>query len=67
MPYETVDLSIENGVAEITLNRPERLNAWNAQFGDELREAILDGRRRPVGAGGADHRRRAAGSPPGPT
>jgi 2-(1,2-epoxy-1,2-dihydrophenyl)acetyl-CoA isomerase len=41
MPYETVDLHIENGVAEITLNRPERLNAWNAQFGDELREALL--------------------------
>jgi 2-(1,2-epoxy-1,2-dihydrophenyl)acetyl-CoA isomerase len=41
MPYETVDLRIENGVAEITLNRPARLNAWNAQFGDELREALL--------------------------
>jgi 2-(1,2-epoxy-1,2-dihydrophenyl)acetyl-CoA isomerase len=41
MAYETVDLSIDNGVAEITLNRPERLNAWNAQFGDELREALL--------------------------
>jgi len=41
MAYETVDLSIDNGVAEITLNRPERLNAWNAQFGDELRQALL--------------------------
>jgi len=41
MPYETVDLRIEGGVAEITLNRPERLNAWTAQFGDELREALL--------------------------
>src|SRR6187402_760482 len=41
MSYETVDLKVENGVAEITLNRPERLNAWTAQFGDELREAIL--------------------------
>jgi 2-(1,2-epoxy-1,2-dihydrophenyl)acetyl-CoA isomerase len=41
MPYETVDLSIEDGVAEITLNRPDRLNAWNARFGDELREALL--------------------------
>lgn len=41
MPHETVDLRIEDGVAEITLNRPERLNAWNAQFGDELREALL--------------------------
>jgi 2-(1,2-epoxy-1,2-dihydrophenyl)acetyl-CoA isomerase len=41
MPYETVDLRIENGVAEVTLNRPDRLNAWNAQFGDELRKALL--------------------------
>ncbi len=41
MPHETVDIKIANGVAEITLNRPERLNAWTAQFGDELREAIL--------------------------
>ena len=41
MPYETVDLKVENGVAEITLNRPERLNAWTTQFGDDLREALL--------------------------
>ena len=41
MPYETVDLRIEDGVADVTLNRPDRLNAWNAQFGDELREALL--------------------------
>jgi 2-(1,2-epoxy-1,2-dihydrophenyl)acetyl-CoA isomerase len=41
MSYETVDLRIDNGVAEITLNRPDRLNAWNTQFGDELREALL--------------------------
>ena len=39
--YETVDLLIEDSVAQITLNRPERLNAWNAQLGDELRDAIL--------------------------
>src|SRR5207244_12006489 len=39
--YETVDLLIEDSVAHITLNRPERLNAWNEQLGDELREAIL--------------------------
>jgi 2-(1,2-epoxy-1,2-dihydrophenyl)acetyl-CoA isomerase len=41
MAYETIELSIENGVARVTLNRPERLNAWNQQFGDELREALL--------------------------
>ena len=39
--YETIDVSSQNGVATITLNRPDRLNAWNQQFGNELREAIL--------------------------
>ena len=42
MSYETIDLRIEDTVAEITLNRPERLNAWNQQFGEELRSAILE-------------------------
>jgi 2-(1,2-epoxy-1,2-dihydrophenyl)acetyl-CoA isomerase len=42
MPYETIDLAIEDSVAELTLNRPERLNAWNEQLGNELREAILE-------------------------
>jgi len=41
MPYETIELRVEDAVAEITLNRPERLNAWNEQFGNELREAVL--------------------------
>ena len=59
MPYETVDLRIEDGVAEITLNRPERLNAWNAAVRRRAARGDPRGRRRPVGAGGADHRRRA--------
>ena len=42
MAYETVDLRIEDAVAEITLNRPERLNAWTDQFGRELRQALLE-------------------------
>ena len=41
MAYETIQLTIEDSVANVTLNRPERLNAWNAQFGDELRDALL--------------------------
>jgi 2-(1,2-epoxy-1,2-dihydrophenyl)acetyl-CoA isomerase len=41
MAYETIELRIDAAVAEITLNRPERLNAWNDRLGDELREAIL--------------------------
>jgi 2-(1,2-epoxy-1,2-dihydrophenyl)acetyl-CoA isomerase len=42
MSYETIELRVEDSVAEITLNRPERLNAWNEQFGNELRKAILE-------------------------
>ena len=42
MPYETIQLELTDGVAELTLNRPERLNAWNQQFGEELRSAILE-------------------------
>jgi 2-(1,2-epoxy-1,2-dihydrophenyl)acetyl-CoA isomerase len=42
MAFETIDLRIDDGVAEITLNRPERLNAWNEQLGEELRTAVLE-------------------------
>lgn len=41
MSYDTVDLLIEDSVAQVTLNRPERLNAWNEQLGDDLRDVIL--------------------------
>jgi 2-(1,2-epoxy-1,2-dihydrophenyl)acetyl-CoA isomerase len=41
MPYETIELLIEDSVAHVTLNRPERLNAWNEKLGDELRDVIL--------------------------
>ncbi|HEY3019304.1 MAG TPA: enoyl-CoA hydratase [Solirubrobacteraceae bacterium] len=37
---ETIDLQIADGVATILLNRPETLNAWNRQFGDDLLEAV---------------------------
>jgi 2-(1,2-epoxy-1,2-dihydrophenyl)acetyl-CoA isomerase len=42
LAYETLDVRIEDSVAEITLNRPHRLNAWTDQLGDELRKAILE-------------------------
>ena len=37
---ETIDLQVEAGAATILLNRPDVLNAWNKQFGDDLHEAI---------------------------
>jgi 2-(1,2-epoxy-1,2-dihydrophenyl)acetyl-CoA isomerase len=42
MAYETIQLGIDDGLAEITLNRPERLNAWTDQLGTELQSAILE-------------------------
>src|SRR5881227_1755169 len=38
--YETVNLHRREGAAIIELNRPETMNAWNRQFGLDLRAAI---------------------------
>ena len=40
MSYETVMWDVEDGVGRITLNRPDTLNAWNEQFGFDLREVV---------------------------
>jgi 2-(1,2-epoxy-1,2-dihydrophenyl)acetyl-CoA isomerase len=38
--YETVGYAVADGVATITMNRPEGLNAWNEQMGLDLVEAL---------------------------
>jgi 2-(1,2-epoxy-1,2-dihydrophenyl)acetyl-CoA isomerase len=38
--YDTVNLYRREGAAKVELNRPERLNAWDQQFGLDLRDAI---------------------------
>mgnify|MGYP001253541604 CR=1 FL=1 len=43
MGFETIEVSKEDGVATITLNRPERLNAWTHQMGGELQQALNEG------------------------
>ena len=40
MGYETVKAAVSNGVLWITLNRPDRLNAFNEQMGVELLEVL---------------------------
>jgi enoyl-CoA hydratase/carnithine racemase len=40
MHYETIRFEIENRVATITLNRPERMNAWNDSMDSELQHAL---------------------------
>ena len=42
---ETVNLRREGAAATIELNRPETLNAWNAQLGHDLLAAVDAGRR----------------------
>jgi 2-(1,2-epoxy-1,2-dihydrophenyl)acetyl-CoA isomerase len=40
MNYETLQIILEDKVAFITLNRPERLNSFDMQLGHELYEAL---------------------------
>src|SRR5947209_20386199 len=40
MDYEQILTDTSEGILTITLNRPDRLNAWTAQMGHELRAAF---------------------------
>lgn len=40
MQLETVNVSRADGAATVELSRPEALNAWNAQFGEDLLAAL---------------------------
>ena len=48
MGYETVKTEQGSGVLWITLNRPDRLNAFNEQMGNDLLEALKEGERPEV-------------------
>jgi 2-(1,2-epoxy-1,2-dihydrophenyl)acetyl-CoA isomerase len=40
MPYETIAFDIARGIARLTLNRPEKLNSFNATMHGEVRAAL---------------------------
>jgi len=42
MAYETIIVEKKEGVAKITFNRPEVLNAFNPKMSEELKEAVKD-------------------------
>ena len=42
--YETLLYSVDAGAARITLNRPDALNAWTAELGHELLDALQSAR-----------------------
>ena len=47
MEFTTIKTSTGNGVLWITLNRPDRLNAFDEQMGVELLEALKEGEKTP--------------------
>lgn len=42
MAYQTVLYDVADGVATVTLNRPDRMNAWNTLLGAELGDAMAE-------------------------
>ncbi|MCF2513705.1 2-(1,2-epoxy-1,2-dihydrophenyl)acetyl-CoA isomerase PaaG [Sphingomonas sp. G124] len=42
MDYETIEVAISDGIARITLNRPDRLNSFTRAMHAELREALAN-------------------------
>ncbi len=40
MNFEFVKLERQDGIAILTLNRPDALNAWNAKMREEMRDAV---------------------------
>lgn len=42
MAHEFLKLLVDGGIAVLTLNRPDTLNAWNQKMRDEMRDAVRD-------------------------
>lgn len=46
MAHETILFSLQDGVARLTLNRPDKLNAFNTAMHEEVRRALAEVRER---------------------
>ena len=42
MDYETITLANDNGVATVTLNRPDKMNALTSQMRAEITHAVRE-------------------------
>lgn len=66
MQFSTLLYNVADGVATVTLNRPDKLNAWNAAMGREMvaafREADQDSEVRAIILTGAGERAFCAGA-----
>ena len=60
MTYETLLLDVRDGVAHLTLNRPDNANGINLALARDLFHATLEIVDDASGAGRAAHRRRHA-------
>ncbi|MEE4360957.1 MAG: enoyl-CoA hydratase-related protein, partial [Pseudomonadales bacterium] len=47
-PYDTIRTDVDDGLLVITLNRPDRLNAWTYLMGAELADAVRAGNEDPA-------------------
>ena len=56
--FTELDVAIDAGVAVVTLNRPDRRNAWNGRMAVEYRWALYHADTPAGCAGRGTHRRR---------
>ena len=40
MAYETIDFKVADGIARLTLNRPDRLNSFTVRMHEEVADAL---------------------------
>jgi 2-(1,2-epoxy-1,2-dihydrophenyl)acetyl-CoA isomerase len=50
MSYQTILYEVKDGAARLTLNRPEKLNSFNEQMHEEVRDVLINVKSEPVRA-----------------